>query len=194
MISYLKGQIVELNPTSIILDVNGVGYFLGVSLQTSNKLSLNQSTKLQVQQIIREDAHLLFGFSHEAEKAMFNLLISVSGVGAVSALLILSSYEIQEIANYIMSANSPALQKVKGVGAKTAERIIIDLRDKVQKFADENYANATISSNNIKDEALNALEVLGIPKRTAEKIADKVLKQQPDLGVEALLKIILKNL
>ena len=194
MIYSLKGKVQELSPTYAVIDVNGVGYYVGISLQTSQNLSLGKETFLYTQQIFREDAQLLFGFNTSLEKEMFNLLISVNGVGPVSALIMLSSLSNSEISSAILSNNSALLQKVKGVGAKTAERIIIDLRDKVQKFGDSQLNISPISYNKIKDESLSALEVLGIPKKTSEKIADKILKQNPDLNVEELVKQILKNI
>ena len=194
MIYSLKGIVQELNPTSVILDVNGVGYFVGISLQTSEKLVLAKETFLNIQQIIREDAHLLFGFNTILEKQMFNLLISVNGVGPVSAIIMLSSLSLQEIANAILSNNSLLLQKVKGIGTKTAERIIVDLRDKVQKFNVSEENIFTFANNKIKEESLSALEVLGIPKKMSEKIADRILKQNPDFTVEDLVKQILKNI
>lgn len=194
MIFSLKGIVQQLHPTSVVMDVQGVGYFVGISLQTSEKLTLGKETFLNIQQIIREDANLLFGFNTILEKELFNLLISVNGVGPVSALIMLSSLSLNEIATAILSNNSALLQKVKGIGVKTAERIIVDLRDKVQKFnvSDENIS--TYSNNKIKEESLSALEVLGIPKKTSEKIADRILKQNPDLTVEDLVKQILKNI
>lgn len=194
MIYSLKGNIQELNPTSVIIDVQGVGYYVGISLQTSEKLQLGQPAFLNIQQIIREDAHLLFGFNTILEKEMFNLLISVNGVGPVSAIIMLSSLSLEEIASAILSNNSALLQKVKGIGTKTAERIIVDLRDKVQKFrlSDENIS--TFVNNKVKEEALSALEVLGIAKKMSEKIADRFLKQNPELTVEDLVKQILKNI
>jgi len=194
MIYSLKGIVQELNPTSVILDVSGVGYFVGISLQTSEKLVLGKETFLNIQQIIREDAHLLFGFNTILEKQMFNLLISVNGVGPVSAIIMLSSLSLQEIANAILSNNSLLLQKVKGIGTKTAERIIVDLRDKVQKFNVSEENISTFANNKIKEESLSALEVLGIPKKMSEKIADRILKQNPDFTVEDLVKQILKNI
>lgn len=194
MIFSLKGIVQQLHPTSVVMDVQGVGYFVGISLQTSEKLTLGKETFLNIQQIIREDANLLFGFNTILEKELFNLLISVNGVGPVSGLIMLSSLSLNEIATAILSNNSALLQKVKGIGVKTAERIIVDLRDKVQKFnvSDENIS--TYSNNKIKEESLSALEVLGIPKKTSEKIADRILKQNPDLTVEDLVKQILKNI
>lgn len=194
MIYSLKGNIQELNPTSVIIDVQGVGYYVGISLQTSEKLQLGQPAFLNIQQIIREDAHLLFGFNTILEKEMFNLLISVNGVGPVSAIIMLSSLSLEEIASAILSNNSALLQKVKGIGTKTAERIIVDLRDKVQKFKNSEENISAGVNNKVKEEALSALEVLGIAKKMSEKIADRVLKQNPALTVEDLVKQILKNI
>ena len=194
MIYSLKGIVQQLNPTSVVVDVNGVGYFVGISLQTSEKLVLGKETFLNIQQIIREDANLLFGFDTIAEKELFNLLISVNGVGPVSALIMLSSLSLQEIAAGILSNNSVMLQKVKGIGAKTAERIIVELKDKMQKFAVSASNFSPAVNNKVKEESLSALEVLGISKKMSEKIADRILKQNPDLTVEDLVKQILKNI
>ena len=183
-----------MNPTSVVVDVNGVGYLVGVSLQTSEKLVLGKETFLNIQQIIREDVHLLFGFNTILEKEMFNLLISVNGVGPVSAIIMLSSLSLDEIASAILSGNALMLQKVKGIGVKTAERIIVDLRDKVQKFTVLDANISTFENNKVKEESLSALEVLGIPRKTSDKIADRILKQNPDLTVEDLVKQILKNI
>lgn len=183
-----------MSPTSAVVDVNGVGYLVGISLQTSEKLAQGKEAFLFTQQIIREDAHLLFGFNTILEKEMFNLLISVNGVGPVSAIIMLSSLSNKEIASAILSNNSGLLQKVKGIGAKTAERIIVDLRDKVQKFGAEEENISILADNNIKEESLSALEVLGISRKMSEKIADRILKQNADLSVEDLVKQILKNI
>ena len=193
MIYYLKGVVQELAPTYAVVEVGGVGYYVSVSLNTSQKLQQSRECVLYTQQIIREDAHLLFGFYEKAEKEMFNLLISVNGVGAVSAMILLSSLDLVEISRAILSGNSGVLQKVKGVGAKTAERIIIDLRDKVQKF-EFAEGETPLMDNKVKEEALSALEVLGIPRKTSEKIMDKVLKQNPETSTEELVKQVLKNI
>lgn len=194
MIYSLKGVVQELTPTYAIVDVNGVGYYVGISLQTSHHLQLGSNILLYIQQIIREDAHLLFGFYSKQEKEMFNLLISVNGVGPVSALILLSSLSLSEAANGIVSGNSGLIQKVKGIGAKTAERIIVDLRDKVGQFGNSEEKLSVSADNKIKNEALSALEVLGISKRMSEKIADRILKQNPEASVEELVKEILKNI
>lgn len=192
MIFSLKGIVQELTPTYVVIEVNGVGYYVGISLQTSKRLSLGKEVFLFTQQIIREDAHLLFGFYTKEEKEMFNLLISVNGVGAVSALILLSSLDLKDIAQAILNKNSALLQKVKGIGAKTAERIIVDLRDKVEKFGVSAENISAFADNKVKEESLSALEVLGIPKKMSEKIADRILKQNPDLQTEELVKQILK--
>lgn len=194
MIFSLQGTVQELTPTYAVINVQGVGYYVGISLMTSQTLVLNQQTFLFIQQIIREDAHLLFGFNTRSEKEMFNLLISVNGVGAVSALILLSTLSLDEIASAILSGNSALIQKAKGIGAKTAERIIVDLKDKVQKYSDPNANISVMVDNKIKEESLSALEVLGIPKRASEKIADKIIKQNPNISVEELVKQILKNI
>ncbi len=194
MIYSLKGVVQELTPTYAVMDVQGVGYYVGISLQTSQNLQLGSNVLLYIQQIIREDAHLLFGFHSKAEKELFNLLISVNGVGPVSALILLSSLSLSEAANAILSGNSAIIQKVKGIGAKTAERIIVDLRDKVGQFGNSEEKLSLNADNKTKNEALSALEVLGISKRMSEKIADRILKQNPDVSVEILVKEILKNI
>ncbi|SHM83243.1 Holliday junction DNA helicase subunit RuvA [Chryseobacterium carnipullorum] len=194
MIFSLQGSVQELTPTYAVINVQGVGYYVGISLMTSQALALNKPAFLYIQQIIREDAHLLFGFNTRSEKEMFNLLISVNGVGAVSALILLSTLSLEEIATAILSKNSALIQKAKGIGAKTAERIIVDLKDKVQKFGIEAENISTFVDNKVKEESLSALEVLGIPKRMSEKIADRMMKQNPEISVEELVKQILKNI
>ncbi|WP_379968677.1 Holliday junction branch migration protein RuvA [Epilithonimonas sp. UC225_85] len=194
MIYSLRGFVQELTPTFAVIEVNGIGYYVSLSLQTSQNLKLNSEVFLFIQQIIREDAHLLFGFFSKEEKEMFNLLISVNGVGPVSALILLSSLSLSEAANAILSGNSGLIQKVKGIGVKTAERIIIDLRDKVGGFSISEEKLSNFANNKIKNEALSALEVLGISRKVSEKIADRVLKQNPEVSIEELVKEILKNI
>lgn len=194
MIYSIRGLIQELTPTFAVIEAGGIGYYVSLSLQTSQNLKLNSEVFLFIQQIIREDAHLLFGFFSKEEKEMFNLLISVNGVGPVSALILLSSLSLSEASNAILSGNSGLIQKVKGIGVKTAERIIIDLRDKVGAFSISDEKISNLVNNKIKNEALSALEVLGISKKVSEKIADRVLKQNPEVSIEELVKEILKNI
>lgn len=194
MIYSLRGLVQELTPTFAVIEVNGIGYYVSLSLQTSQNLKLNSEVFIYIQQIIREDAHLLFGFFSREEKEMFNLLISVNGVGPVSALILLSSLSLSDAANAILSGNSAIIQKVKGIGVKTAERIIIDLRDKVGGFSISEEKLSNLVNNKIKNEALSALEVLGISRKVSEKIADRILKQNPEVSIEQLVKEILKNI
>ncbi|QIG90596.1 Holliday junction branch migration protein RuvA [Chryseobacterium sp. POL2] len=194
MIYSLQGFVEELTPTNAVVNVNGVGYYVGISLQTSQMLKLGATHKIYIQQIIREDANLLFGFNSLLEKEMFNLLISVNGVGAVSALILLSSLSLEETASAIQNSQSLILQKVKGIGTKTAERIIVDLKDKVAKFGLSSENISQFVDNKVKDEALTALEVLGISRKMSEKIADRIQKKNLEISVEELVKEILKNI
>lgn len=194
MIYSLRGIVQELSPTFVVMEVGGVGYYVSISLPTSQRLEIGQPALLYTQPIIREDAHLLYGFFGKEEKELFNLLISVNGVGPASALIMLSSLSHIEISSAILSGNGALLQRVKGIGAKTADRIIVDLRDKMQKFSVEEQNISNLTNTKTKDEALSALEVLGISKKMSEKIADKFLKQNPELSVEELVKLILKNI
>lgn len=194
MIYSLNGVVQEKTPTYLVVEVNGIGYYVGTSLQTSSTVTLGQTVKLYTQPIIREDAHLLFGFATLVEKDFFNLLISVSGVGPVSALIMLSSVSISDITQAISNKDVVTLQKVKGIGAKTAERIIVDLRDKVQKYRGSEENISTFVNNKVKEESLTALEVLGIARKVSEKLADRILKQDKSISVEDLVKQILKNL
>jgi len=194
MIYSIRGLVQELTPTFAVIEAGGIGYYVSLSLQTSQNLKLNSEVFLFIQQIIREDAHLLFGFFSKEEKEMFNLLISVNGVGPVSALILLSSLSLSEASNAILSGNSGLIQKVKGIGVKTAERIIVDLRDKVGAFSISDEKLSNLVNNKIKNEALSALEVLGISKKVSEKIADRILKQNPEVSIEELVKEILKNI
>lgn len=194
MIYSLRGLVQELTPTFAVVEVNGIGYYVSLSLQTSHQLKLNTEVFLYIQQIIREDAHLLYGFFTKEEKEMFNLLISVNGVGPVSALILLSSLSLSDTASAILSRNSGLIQKVKGIGVKTAERIIVDLRDKVGGFGLSEEKLSNLVNNKIKNEALSALEVLGISRKVSEKIADRILQQNPEISIEELVKEILKNI
>lgn len=193
MIFCLKGVVQEFSPTYVVIEVGGVGYYLGISLQTSQRLVLGKEFTLYTQSVIREDAHLLFGFFEKREKEMFNLLLGVNGVGAVSAMILLSSLELAEISRAIISRNSGVLQKVKGIGAKTAERIIVDLRDKVRKFEGDIDEKSSFVDNRVREEALSALEVLGIPRKTSERISEKILEKSPEISTEVLVKQVLKK-
>ncbi|MGL5016360.1 MAG: Holliday junction branch migration protein RuvA [Bacteroidales bacterium] len=195
MFEYISGYLVEATPTYFVVDVNGVGYLLHVSLSTYETLRTASKVKLYVHQVIREDVHLLYGFAEKAEREMFLLLISVSGVGASIARMMLSSMTIYEIQSAISTANSNALKKVKGVGAKTAERICVDLKDKVVVTAGGAGLAADISiSSETQVEAISALLMLGFVKSAVEKVVKSILKSDPSLAVEEVIKQALKLL
>ncbi|TXB67205.1 Holliday junction branch migration protein RuvA [Vicingus serpentipes] len=193
MIAQIKGRLVEKTPTYVVIDCNGVGYQLNISLNTFSKIGDNESCLLFTHFVVREDAQLLYGFKEKSERELFRLLISVSGVGSSTAMMILSSLSPDETKNAIMTSDVNTLKGVKGIGAKSAERIIVDLKDKIGKV--ENSDNLSIFSNNtIKDEALSALVMLGFSKGPAEKALTKIVSQTSDITVEELIKRTLKNL
>lgn len=193
MITQLKGKLVEVHPTHAVIDCNGVGYWVNISINTFSNLVLDELITLYTQLIVRDDAHLLYGFASKNERDIFLKLISVNGIGPASAIVMLSTLSAQEIAMAIQSENAALLQSVKGIGAKTAQRVIIDLKDKMGEFYAEDV-NSLPVKNKSRIEALSALEVLGIPKKSAEKVMDKLLSQQPDADVETLVKETLKNI
>jgi Holliday junction DNA helicase RuvA len=194
MIAYIDGTLVEKSPTHVIIDCGGVGYFLNISLNTFAKLPENGRFKLHAHEIIREDSRSLFGFADQVERQIFRLLISVSGVGANTARMILSSLSPQQLSNVILHDDVNTLKSVKGIGVKSAQRIIIDLRDKIGK--EEISADFSMMPNNtIRDEALSALVMLGFPKNKATQAVDKTLKSEGgEISVEQLVKISLNNL
>ena len=196
MIYSLRGTVLEVTPSFCAIEVNGIGYQIGISLQSYQKLQKDAQAFLFISQIIREDANLLFGFISKEERVLFNLLLSVSGVGPSSALIMLSSLSIEEITEAISSGNSVLLQKVKGIGAKTAQRIVIDLRDKIQILGEVSFKDPLMGSSldSVKQEALKALEVLGISRKITEKATEKILLSTPDIKLEELVKQILRNL
>ncbi|CVK15655.1 Holliday junction DNA helicase subunit RuvA [Apibacter mensalis] len=193
MITHLSGIIFEISPSSVVIDCNGVGYFATISLQTYTDIQNEKKALIYIQEIIREDSHSLYGFSTKTERSLFNLLNSVNGVGPASSIMMLSSMSVSEITSAIFSSNNLALQKIKGIGAKTAQRIILDLRDKISTFEKTETLDHNLGNKN-KSEALSALEVLGISKKITEKIIDKILKNNPDIEVEELIKDTLKKL
>jgi len=193
MITFIQGNIDEINPNFIVINCNGVGYKAQISLMSFKQFQTEKPVKVLTELIIREDAHLLFGFSTSEERVFFKLLISVNGVGPVAAMMMLSTLSLEEIAHAIGSGNSGLLQKVKGIGLKTAQRIIIDLRDKVSELQLASHAN-THFDNSIKNEALSALEVLGISKKMTEKHIDKIIQNDPNIQLEDLIKQILQSL
>ncbi|MCH3884048.1 Holliday junction branch migration protein RuvA [Tenacibaculum aquimarinum] len=193
MITQIKGKLVEKNPTYVVVDCNGVGYLLHISLNTFSAIPEGEAVLFYTHLAVREDAHTLFGFVNKTEREVFRLLISVSGVGASIARTMLSSMTSEEVQHAIASENVAVIQSVKGIGAKTAQRVIIDLKDKILKtFAIDEVS--AVESNTNKEEALSALEVLGFNKKQADKVVNNVLKEMPTASVETLIKQALKNL
>jgi holliday junction DNA helicase RuvA len=191
MITHLNGKLVEKNPTNIVIECNGVGYFVAISLNTFSGLGNNEAVKIWTKLIVREDAQLLYGFATTEERAMFENLISVSGIGPNTAMIMLSSLVPEEIAQAILVEDVKTIQSIKGIGAKTAQRVIVDLKDKVAKmnFSSENLF---VKDNTNRFDALTALVSLGFDKKAAEKAIDKVA--QGDDTVEKLIKEALKIL
>lgn len=193
MITHIQGRLVEKNPTDVVIDCNGVGYLLNISLHTYSQIPDSEALKLYAHLIVREDAHTLYGFSSIAEREIFKLLISVSGIGANTARTMLSSLSPQQVKEGIAHGDVALIQSIKGIGAKTAARVILDLKDKVLKVYDIDEVSVNKNNTN-KDEALSALEVLGFAKKQSERIVDKIVSQQPDASVETIIKEALKNL
>ena len=193
MITQIRGKLVEKNPTYAIIEANGVGYFINISLNTFSQLPDSENGFLYTHLAIREDAQTLYGFSTKKEREIFLLLISVSGVGPSIARTMLSSMSTDEIQHAIATGDVKVIQSVKGIGAKTAQRVLVDLKDKILKsYAIDEVS--PISDNSNKVEALTALEVLGFNKKQSEKVLDKILKEDNSLSVEELIKRALKNL
>jgi len=194
MINHLRGKLVEKNPTYAVVECAGVGYFVNISPQTFSALPDSESIHLYTHLIVKEDAHTLYGFHSQLEREVFRLLISVSGVGPSTGRMMISSLEPKEIQQGIVDGDVGLIQSVKGIGAKTAQRIILDLRDKIMKtyqMESESLVTADLSS---KEEALSALEVLGFNAKQSEKVIVKLLKEDPDLNVEQIIKKALKTL
>jgi holliday junction DNA helicase RuvA len=198
MIAYLKGKLAYKDPTFVIIDISGVGYEVKISLQTYSQIKDEEQVRLLTYLSIKEDSHTLYGFSQDSEKKLFLNLISISGVGPNTALMILSSLTSEELEIAIVSEDARTIQNVKGVGAKTAQRIILELKDKIKKvsFADSVIPNSPFSNTNnkTKEEALQALLTLGFTKAVAEKNIATVLKKTgPEISLEELIKASLKN-
>ena len=193
MITHLRGKLVEKNPTYAIVECNGVGYFLNISLNTYSKIPDSEAVKLYTHLAIREDAHTLYGFYDQTEREIFRLLTSVSGVGPSIARTMLSSMDTEQIQQAIASEDVPLIQSVKGIGAKTAQRVIVDLKDKILKTY--NLSEDSVKTDNtLKEEALSALEVLGFTRRQVEKLVQGILQESPSISLEEIIKQALKNL
>lgn len=194
MYSFISGTVVEKNPTYVIIDNQGIGYFINITLNTFTAIGEQEKVKLFVYLAIREDAHVLYGFYSEKERELFLQLITVSGVGCNTARLILSSMTVKEAVEAIATNNVKMIQGVKGIGAKTAQRIVVDLHDKLGKFDMVEGEKTPAGYNTLKDEALSALMVLGFNKANIEKVLDKLLKQMQNPSVEDLIKESLRLL
>jgi Holliday junction DNA helicase RuvA len=194
MITHIKGKLIEKNPTYAIIDCNGVGYFLNISLNTYSAIPDAENLMLFTHFIVREDTQTLYGFANKLEREIFRLLISVSGVGPSTARVMLSSMTTEQIQQAIASSDNAAIQSVKGIGAKTAQRVIIDLKDKILKTYNLSEESFDINHNTIKDEALSALEVLGYTKRQVDKLVQKIIQETPNISLESVIKKALKNL
>jgi Holliday junction DNA helicase RuvA len=193
MIAHLQGKLVEKTPTEVIIDCNGVGYHVNISLHTYSLLPASDAIKLFTYLQIKEDSHTLFGFVEKSEREIFKMLLSVSGIGASIARTMLSSLEPKQIIHAIASADVVTIQSIKGIGSKTAQRVILDLKDKVLKLYDLDEVSMSQSNTN-KDEALSALEVLGFVRKSSERVVEKIVKDNPDATVENIIKLALKNL
>lgn len=193
MIAHIQGKLVEKNPTEVVIDCNGVGYQVNISLHTYSLIPDLESIKLFTYLQIKEDSHTLFGFAEKSEREIFKMLISVSGIGASIARTMLSSLEPKQIIQAIAAGNVATIQSIKGIGSKTAQRAILDLKDKVLKVYDLDEVSISQDNTN-KDEALSALEVLGFNRKLAEKSVEKIVKENPDASIETIIKQALKNL
>ena len=193
MIAHIHGKLVEKTPTHIIIDCGGVGYHVNISLHTYSLLPNTDFIKVHTYLQIKEDAHTLFGFVEKSEREIFKLLLSVSGIGSSIARTMLSSLDPKQITNAIASSDVVTIQSIKGIGSKTAQRVILDLKEKVLKLYDLDEVSMSQSNTN-RDEALSALEVLGFVRKSSEKIVEKIVKEDPDASVESIIKKALKNL
>ena len=193
MITHIRGRLVEKHPDHVVVECNGLGYFLVISLQTFSNLPDLENIHLFTHQVIREDAHILYGFYSKTEREIFKLLLSVSGVGPSTAITMLSSMDTEDIQEAIAHENVSKIQTVKGIGLKTAQRVIVDLRDKILKSYEISEEMQT-PNNTIRNEALSALEVLGFNKKKVEKTIQVILQEEPETSLEDLIKKALKNL
>ncbi|MFV8226301.1 Holliday junction branch migration protein RuvA [Christiangramia aquimixticola] len=193
MIHHLKGQLIEKNPTYVVIECNGIGYAVNISLHTYSLIPESEAISLFTHLQVKEDSHTLYGFMEKSEREIFKLLISVSGVGTSTARVMLSSLQPKEVIDAIASGDVATIQSVKGIGAKTAQRVILDLKDKVLKVLGEDEVLMTPNNTN-KEEALSALEILGYNRRQAGKVVEKILKEDAESTVESIIKLALKKL
>ena len=192
MITQIKGRLIEKSPTEIVVDCNGIGYSINISLNTFSKIGNDENIKLYTHLIIKEDSHTLYGFFDKSERSLFKLLISVSGVGASTGRMMLSSLSPKEIVSAIMTENVQIIQSIKGIGLKTSQRIILELKDKVLSL--EGSEQEDFALNTESSEAASALEVLGYSQKQTSKILNKILSENPGINVETLIKKALNKL
>ena len=193
MIAHIRGRMIEKNPDHAVIECNGLGYHINISLQTFSNIPDEENVKLFTHFVVREDAQILYGFLTKTEREIFKLLISVSGVGPSTAITMLSSMDTSEIQRAIAGEDVSKIQSVKGIGIKTAQRVIVDLRDKILKSYEISEEFPT-SNDTIKIEALSALEVLGFSRKKVEKVIQVILQDSPTISLEELIKQALKNL
>ena len=193
MIEYIEGKVSALTPTDVIIDTGGIGYYINISLYTFSQIEGKESVKILIHEVIREDTHQLYGFAASNERVIFRMLLSVSGVGANTARMMLSAVEPSGIERAILESDVGLLQGIKGIGAKTAQRIIVDLKDKVGKSGDDGELFA-FKDNTVRDEAFTALVMLGFPKNAVQKALDKLFKEDKEFTVEQVIKGALKIL
>ena len=193
MYDYIKGKITDINPSFVVIENSNIGYFIKISLNSFTEISEKKEIKLFLHQIIREDTNDLYGFFENSEREIFRLLISVSGIGANTARMMLSSLKPEEIKTAIISNDVATIKSVKGIGVKTAQRVIIDLKDKIEKIGATDTQILPLDNTN-KQEALSALVMLGFTKKSAEKAITKIMKKENNLSVEELVKKTLKSL
>jgi Holliday junction DNA helicase RuvA len=193
MIDFIEGDIIEISPAHLVIKTAGIGYFVHISVHSYTHIEKQKQAIVFIHEIIREDTHQLYGFSTKSERDVFELLISVNGVGANTARMILSSLSASEVNATIAAENDTVFKNIKGIGSKTAQRIIIDLKDKVTKLENTNE-NIKIADNRTREEALSALVMLGFIKKSAEKVVDKLISDNPSMQIEELIKQSLKQL
>ena len=198
MIEYIKGKLADVTPTMAVVDCNGVGYGVNISLNTFSAIQGKGDVKLYIYEAIREDAYVLYGFATKQERELFLMLITVSGIGGNTARMILSALSPSELCNVISSGNEKLLKMVKGIGLKTAQRIIVELKDKIQNIGVESTGNVSTpisaANNEIYEEAVAALTMLGFAQAPSQKVVGQILHEEPDAPVQKVIKIALTRL